>query len=364
MNPMGRQWWKFIPPQFRNRLPSRILKAMLVLAAAVIVAAPFLSYHNDFRLVALMSVGGTVIYAAMAWWLQRAHPSRGTRLLLAAWLNNLGVVVVLILELIGAIPAWLPQTVAPLIYGVTISGLFLAASTQQAHGLMREQVRASRLEESLAGARLLALRYQVNPHFLFNALNSAIALAQREPARVTPFLYRLANFLRAALRAERSLTVPLAEEVEKLSAYLEVEKVRFEERLEVTLDFTGELGQYQVPELILQPLVENAIKHGMSQPAKTYRIRLRAWREDDRLRLEVANNGRLGTGATPDKHTGGTGLKNLRERLHLLYQDRGELTLTETDGWVFARLSLPVVELPPVSSPAAGLASTQPSAPS
>ena len=186
--------WKFIPPQFRSRLPSRILIAMLVLAAVVILAVPFLSYHNDFRLVALMSVVGMVIYAALAWWLHRVHPGGGTRLLLAAWLTNFGVVMVVILELIGVIPAWLPQTVAPLIYGVTISGLFLAASTQRAHELMQEQVRASRLEESLAGARLLALRYQVNPHFLFNALNSAIALAQREPARVTPFLYRLAMF--------------------------------------------------------------------------------------------------------------------------------------------------------------------------
>ena len=115
----------------------------------------------------------------------------------------------------------------------------------------------------------------------------------------------------------------------------------------MTLDFPDELGQCQVPELILQPLVENAIKHGMSQPAKTYRIRLRAWREGDRLQLEVANNGRLGASAAPGKDTGGIGLNNLRERLQLLYQDRGKLTLSEADGWVVARLSLPLAEHPP-----------------
>jgi len=221
---------------------------------------------------------------------------------------------------------------------------------------MREQIRASQLERSLAEARLLALRYQVNPHFLFNALNSAIALVQHEPARVTPFLYRLADFLRGALRAERLLTVPLAEEVGKLSAYLDVEKVRFEQRLEVTLDCPAELGQCQVPELILQPLVENAIKHGMRQPAKVHRIRLRAGREGGRLLLEVANTGRLVAGTAPGRDTGGIGLKNLRERLQLLYQERGKLTLIEAEGWVFARLSLPVVERPP----AANSASAQP----
>jgi hypothetical protein len=341
---VGLFMWRFIPPEYRSRVPGRMLVGMLVVLAVTLALIPFLSYGNNFRLVALMSVAVMVSCATTAWWLHRVHPGGGTRLVLGAWLMNLGVVVVIILELTGAIPACLPQSMAPLIYGMTISGLFLAASTQRAHEFMREQVRASQLETSLAEARLLALRYQVNPHFLFNALNSAIGLAQHEPARVTPFLYRLASFLRAALRPERTLTVSLAEEVEKLSAYLEVEKVRFEQRLEVALDFPAELGRCQVPELILQPLVENAIKHGMRQPAKAYHVRLRGWREGEVLQLEVANTGRLGRSAAPGKAPGGTGLNNLRERLHLLYQDRGTLTLTESDGWVLARLCLPLTE--------------------
>ena len=213
--------------------------------------------------------------------------------------------------------------------------------------LLQRQVRATQLERSLAEARLLALRYQVNPHFLFNALNSAITLVRHEPARATPFLYRLADFLRVALRADRNLTVPLSEEVERLRAYLDVEKVRFEERLDVSLDFPAEFGQCEVPELILQPLVENAVKHGMRQPAKTYHLRLHARREGDHLQIEVANTGRLATGPDPGKGTGHTGLNNLRERLQLLYQERANLTLTEADGWVVARLSLPVLKRPP-----------------
>ena len=338
---------EFIPPQCKDRFPSRVLRAMLVAVVVEIAVVPFLSYRNDFRLVALMSVAVTGTCTTVAWWLQRIQPDGGTRLLLAAWATNLVVVAVIVLELTGVIPTWLPQAMAPVIYGVTITGLFLAASTQRAHDFMREQVRASQLEASLTEARLLALRYQVNPHFLFNALNSAITLVQHEPARVTPFLYRLANFLRGALRAEGILTVSLAEEVENVSAYLDVEKVRFEERLEVTLDFPAELGKCQVPELILQPLVENAIKHGMRQPAKVYRMRLRAWREGDRLQLEVANTGRLVTTAAPSERSGGIGLNNLRGRLQLLYQGRGNLTLAEANGWVVARLSLPFVERPP-----------------
>jgi hypothetical protein len=354
---------EFIPAQFKSRLPSRILSAMLVAVAVEFAAIPFLSYRNDFSLVALMAVAVMGNCTAVAWWLHRLQTGGGTRLLLAAWQFNLIVAVGIILELTGTVPIWLPTAMGPVIYGVTISGMFLAASTQRAHEFMREQVRSSHLEKSLAEARLLALRYQVNPHFLFNALNSAIALVQREPARVTPFLYRLAGFLRATLRSERILTVPLAEEIEKLSAYLDVEKVRFEERLEVTLDFPVELGRCQVPELILQLLVENAIKHGMMDPAKLHRIRVRAAREGDCLRLEVANTGRLGAFSVSGGDTGGTGLKNLRERLRLLYQDRGKLTLTESDGWVYARLSLPVDAPQPPASHDASFTNRPPSAP-
>jgi hypothetical protein len=228
--------------------------------------------------------------------------------------------------------------------------------------LLRRQVRATQLEKSLAEARLLALRYQVNPHFLFNALNSAITLVRLEPARASSFLYRLADFLRVALRADRILTVPLRLEVEALSAYLDVEKVRFEERLEVSLEFPTEFGQCEVPELILQPLVENAIKHGMRQPARTYHLRLRARREGDLLQIEVANTGRLAASGAPGKDTGGTGLKNLRERLQLLYQERARLTLTEADGWVIACLSLPVLKRPP-GTDTAGFQPSEPGTP-
>lgn len=337
---------EFIPPQFKCRLPGRIMGAVLIAVALEILLIPFLSYRNNFSLVALMSVIVMCSCTAMAWWLSRVQPDGGTRLLLAAWLINLAVVVNIILELTGIIPAWLPQSMAPVIYGVTISGMFLAASTQRAHELVLGRARASELEKSLAEARLLSLRYQVNPHFLFNALNSAITLVQQEPARVAPFLLRLASFLRTALRSERVLTVPLTEELEKLSAYLEIEKVRFEERLEVTLNVPAGLGQCQVPELILQPLVENAVKHGMRQAAKVNRVRLGARREGDQLELEVANTGRLDAAMPVDKNTG-VGLNNLRERLQLLYHNRGRLTLTEADGWVFARLSLPVGEQTP-----------------
>ncbi len=336
---------EFIPPPFKSRLPGRVLGAMLMALAVEILLIPFLSYRNDFRLVALMALAVMGTCTLAAWWLQRIQPGSGTRLLLAAWLTNLAVVVGVVLELTGVIPNWLPLSLAPAIYGVTISGMFLAASTQRAQEFMREQLHASQLERSLAEARLLALRYQVNPHFLFNSLYSAIALSQYEPARVTPFLYRLAHFLRGTLRTERILTVPLAEEAEKLSAYLDVEKVRFEEQLEVVLDFPPELGQWHVPDLILQPLVENAIKHGMVQTGTIHRIRIRAWCEGNRLQIEVANTGQLGAATALEQDNEGIGLNNLRERLRLLYQERGNLTLTQADGWVIARLSLPVNEL-------------------
>jgi hypothetical protein len=339
---------EFIPPQLQHRLPSRFLVAMLVAVAVEIAVIPFMSYHGDFCLVAPMAVAVMATCTAAAWWLARLRPGGGTRLLLAAWLINLAVAVVIILELIGVMPNLLPTAMGPVVYGVTISGLFLAASTQRVHDLMREQIRTSDLEKSLAESRLLALRYQVNPHFLFNSINSAIGLIQDAPSRAVTFLYRLADFLQAALQADTSLTVPLAEEVEKLTAYLDVEKVRFGKRLDVLLDFPKDLLAFRVPELILQPLVENAIKHGQSQSAKVFRLRLLASREGDRLHLEVSNTGHWRPEAEPRATaSSGIGLSNLRERLRLIYGDKAQLTLNEADGWVIARISIPTAERRP-----------------
>ena len=333
---------EFILPPFKDRTPPRILRAMRVAVAIEFAVIPLVSYRVDFVLVSLMAIAVMASCTTVAWWLDRVQPGGGTRLLLAAWLANLFIVVGIVLELTAVIPAWLPPALGPVLYGVTIPSLFFVASAQRAHAFAQEAVRSSQLERSLAEARLLALRYQVNPHFLFNALNSAIALVQREPARATPFLYRLAKFLRGALRAPSALTVPLAEEVEHLTAYLEVEKVRFEQQLHVALELPAELGPCEVPELILQPLVENAIKHGMSQPADAHHLRFRAWRQGDRLELEVANTGRWKAGSSGFNPPGGTGINNLRERLRLLYQEHGALTFTEASGWVIARLSLPL----------------------
>ena len=341
---------EFIPRNLRSGFAGRMLAGSLAAVLTGLVIIPFVSFRAAFGIVAVMSMVMLWGSAAVAVWLYRADKKGGTGLVLAAWVIDAAITSNLVLQWLGVIPFWLPVAAGQMAFFGVTAVLFLAASTQRVYGLMQEQVQSSRLERALAESRLRALRYQVNPHFLFNAINSAISLVQTEPSRAAPFLYRLAEFLRATSRDESNSTVPLSEELEKLTAYLEVERVRFEERLEVSLAIPAELEGCRVPELILQPLVENAIKHGGRQTLQRLRLRISARREGHLLWLEVANTGHLAAAGPPPPDSGGIGLKNLRERLQIVYGARASLTLTEEKGWVLARLSLPANADPPTGA--------------
>lgn len=187
--------------------------------------------------------------------------------------------------------------------------------------------RTARLNEELSKAQLAALRGQIEPHFMFNALNSIAGLVreQRNDAAVG-MIVGLSEFLRRATQDSHRAQVTLAEEVEYLQRYVDIQKVRFGERLDVSIDIPSEMMHAQVPNLLLQPLVENAIKHGVSKRVAGGAVRVAGSCENGTVRLSVSNEGPNAptevSAAEP-----GVGLTNLRTRLRILHGDASELQL-------------------------------------
>lgn len=176
-----------------------------------------------------------------------------------------------------------------------------------------------KLEARAEAARLKALKLQLNPHFFFNSLNSVRALIAKNPDRAQRMVTRLARLLRTTLQVDDVKTVPLAEELSTVRTYLELEKVRFEERLQYEIDATDAARDRPVPFLLVQTLVENAIKHGIAERQGGGTVGIRAEVEDGTLCLRVTNPGVL------EDESGGTGLSNARERLALLFGDEAAL---------------------------------------
>lgn len=187
----------------------------------------------------------------------------------------------------------------------------------------RLEERAEALEAQLTEARLEALRMQLNPHFLFNTLHAVSTLVDRDPAGVRRMIARLSELLRHVLDEEAPQEVPLSQELDFLDDYFEIQSIRFQGRLDTEVDVPSSLYDVQVPNLILQPVVENAIKHGASQVRGVGRIEVRGRREDGALVLSVTDNGP----GLPESQKDGFGLRNVRARLQELYGDDQALRL-------------------------------------
>lgn len=186
------------------------------------------------------------------------------------------------------------------------------------------RTRASELSAQLAQAQLAALKMQIHPHFLFNTLNSIAALLHEDIEMADRMITRLSDFLRMTLQSSTASVVTLGEEVGFLQAYLDIERVRFRDRLIVELTIAPDVLDAQVPNLILQPLVENAVRHGISKQVATGRLRIDARRNDERLVIQIDDNGpgkSNGNGNSKSRVKGGVGLANTRARLKQFYGD-------------------------------------------
>jgi two-component system, LytTR family, sensor kinase len=199
--------------------------------------------------------------------------------------------------------------------------------------LQAERERSIRAEAAAHQAQLEALRYQINPHFLFNSLNAISTLVtERRNDEAARMLSRVSDFLRLTLSAPVRDEVALADEIDYVRQYLEIERVRFGDRLRVEVDVSPDAWEAAVPAFVLQPLVENAVRHAIAPRETGGAITIEARRTGDMLRVSIIDDG---PGVREDIRANGNGrigLSNTRDRLRELYADRGRLELTNADG--------------------------------
>ena len=213
---------------------------------------------------------------------------------------------------------------------MTVMGVWVAIyfGVHAAWNYRQAEVDRWKLQADAETARLEALKLQLNPHFFFNCLASVRALIRETPRRAKKMVARLARLLRRTLQAGEEKTVPLQEELSTTETYLQLEKVRFEDRLEWDVDVSEAASGRPVPFLLVQTLTENAVKHGIGERRDGGTIQIEADAPTgDRLRLHVRNPGTLQEEADPG---GGTGLANARERLRLLFGDEASLHLRQS----------------------------------
>jgi two-component sensor histidine kinase len=196
----------------------------------------------------------------------------------------------------------------------------------------REELQASELRAQLAGAQLEVLKSQLHPHFLFNALHTISSLMHENINAADSMIGRLGDLLRRSLRRASDQEVTLREELEFAERYLEIERVRFSDRMQVKLEVDPEVLDASVPNLILHPLVENAVRHGISGTIEGGTVSVTAARDGDTLNMVVSDDG-VGQGDPDSQPRGeGVGLTNTRERLQRLYGDQHQLSIQNGAG--------------------------------
>jgi two-component system, LytTR family, sensor kinase len=226
----------------------------------------------------------------------------------------------------------------PFVYFLILLG---AAAMKQAQARQQEELEAGRLARHLSEARLALLQRQLHPHFLFNALQAISTLLHRDPVTADRLLVRLSDLLRAMLDDASGQTLSLRKELEVIRKYLDIEQARFGDRLTIDWRVDESLLDSQVPSLIVLPLVENAIRHGLSPKVGPGRLTIGVRSEGPFLVLAVEDDGR---GATLPLSEG-LGVGNTRERLRALYGERARVSIdTAQDAGFRARIQIPLHE--------------------
>ncbi len=210
-----------------------------------------------------------------------------------------------------------------------VGTLVLLYTLQKNNALAQIQAKENdliRTRQLQSEAELQALQSKINPHFLYNALNSVASLIHQDAGKAEEMTIRLSKLFRYSLNSARENLHPLRDELEILTTYLEIEQVRFGDRMRFTIDAPAELQQLQVPRFLIQPLVENAIKHGLKNSLRDAEIRIVVERKVDQLMISVYDNG----SAFPEQLEIGYGLQSTYDKLKLLYGDRQDLQLVNS----------------------------------
>lgn len=228
--------------------------------------------------------------------------------------------------------------------------LFLYNAWQYYHKYQDRKVQASQLETQLANAQVKALKMQLNPHFLFNTLNAISALVEDQPKSARTMLARLSDLLRHTLDSGSRQQQTLKEELEFIRLYLNIESVRFSDRLQVAYDISPQTQEMSIPSLILQPLVENSIVHGIANRAENGKVIIRSLIQDHHLILEVWDNGHDLKSFRANGRATGIGLSNTRQRLKHLYGEAGHIDLKRENDGTLVTLTIPIQTTDLISS--------------
>lgn len=306
------------------------------------------------------SFGGWMTWVPLSlalYWLVKHHPVERSRVLRSLSILMAGALTVVLLRaayvyFTNSVFAWYGDQPLPgfgsvlttafinnfmlawLVIGIAHAMVFYQRSHERGQ-------KVAELESNLARTQLEALRAQLNPHFLFNALNSVAEMVHRDAEQADRMLVSLAALLRDSLSPEQDQLRPLREELALVEHYLMIEKIRLGDRLQLAWDVQHDCLETPIPALILQPLVENAIVHGIARRRSPGILRVRTRFQDDQLLLEVENSI-----ASENAITAGTGigLQSTRSRLQLLYGDRADLSLEMTEaGDHLVRLGIPTI---------------------
>ena len=224
-----------------------------------------------------------------------------------------------------------------LLYSFSLT-ILAAYAWEYAKRIKREQLMQERLQARLARAELHALKMQLQPHFLFNTLHTISNLASVDSTKAQQMVARLSELLRLSLDHVSSEAIPVRRELDFLKTYLDIEQTRFEERLRVTIDFPEEVLDAEMPNMLLQPLVENAIKHGISKRAQGGAILLVGRHEHNRLVIAVSDDG---AGTSNGTRGSGIGISNTRARLQQMYGGDFAFEVRPTERGMVIRIDIP-----------------------
>lgn len=223
------------------------------------------------------------------------------------------------------------------IYGLVILTYYLFISLTN---LSEKKAREAKLESLVKETELKMLRSQINPHFLFNSLNSISSLTITDPEKARAMVIKLSDFMRYALSRKDEQPVTLRSELENLRLYLDIEKVRFGERLSIEEQIDPGCLEAKIPVMLLQPLYENAIKHGVYESTEIVKIVTTAAVENGFLSILISNNFENGTSSVKGTETG---LLNVKRRLELFYGSKASITTEKKEGIFIVRIFLPLV---------------------
>lgn len=218
-------------------------------------------------------------------------------------------------------------------HGPLYSWTFFYFAIKSWYSFIDQKIRAEKAVSMLNYSNLQMLRYQLNPHFLFNSLTSIKALIHENPEMAETTLTSLSDFLRTTLQYNEKLMIPVSEELEIVEKYLKIEKIRFEDRLDYSIETDKSILDLEIPCLITQPLVENSIKHGLFKTPEGIKLFIKIYNSGNKIIIEVSNSGRLSP-----VWSKGVGLRNLLDRLENSFPQKVKFTLKEENNLVVARI--------------------------